>query len=177
MVNFLWGNIFRHSRKDRHLQAILKECPLFEHLSAGELRFLAEIVHVRSYQPGEVVFFEGEIGVGMYIICHGEIEVYARYNDEEELVATLSAGDFLGESSLVEVESRRTATARAKQELKTIGFFKTDLKEITARSPLLGVKILTALGQVLALRLRATSEKIIELKQEVNRFKESRPTP
>ncbi len=41
---------------------------MFQTLSRKELRFVADTVHQRTFKPGEPIFRQGEIGVGMYII-------------------------------------------------------------------------------------------------------------
>ncbi|MEL4474505.1 cyclic nucleotide-binding domain-containing protein, partial [Shewanella algae] len=86
-----------------------------------ELRFLKETVHVRTYRPGEIVFRQGELGIGMYIVVKGAIEIFVENLDEAGetqtlFVTRLTNGDFLGELSVIETNSRRTATAVATEE-------------------------------------------------------------
>jgi hypothetical protein len=75
MVNFIWDNIFKRSERAKDLLHILGENYLFETLSKSELRFVKEMVHVRNYRPGEVVFRQGEIGVGMYLVASGSVDI------------------------------------------------------------------------------------------------------
>lgn len=175
MVNFIWENMFRKDFAEQSELEVLRNCYLFETLSKNELRFLKETVHVRSYRPGETVFRQGELGIGMYIIVKGAVEIFLE-NPMAEAVASnslfvtrLSAGDFFGELSLVETNSRRTATSIASEDTTLIGFFKPDLMDIIERQPPTGVKILFRLGEVLGRRLKETTTKVTELKRELKR--------
>src|SRR3972149_9805335 len=61
------------------------------------------------FQPGEVIFSEGDKGDKMYVIRSGEVEV----ERNGKIVETLSAGGIFGQMALID-GSPRAATARAK---------------------------------------------------------------
>lgn len=176
MVNYMWDNLFRRDDQDLDVQEALRQTIVFQSLSKKELRFVQDTCHVRTFKSGEAVFRQGEIGVGMYILLRGSLEVYVdQLIDEDlppknQLVTRLRSGDFLGELSLVENNSRRTATAIAAEESKLIGFFKPDLLEILDRQPATGVKILLRLSEVLGRRLKETTQKVSELKEDISRM-------
>lgn len=172
MINYVWENIFRDKDKHQNLRHKIKQNILFQDLNSSEASLVEKIVNVRHYRPGEHIFRQGEVGVGMYIIASGIVNIYV-----EELKAStgtpytthvtqLKAGDFFGELALVESEGRRSASATAHEETVLIGFYKPDLTEIIDRSPSAGVKILLRLGEVLGARLRQTTARITELKKE-----------
>jgi CRP/FNR family transcriptional regulator, cyclic AMP receptor protein len=173
MVNYIWENIFKRSDSQRDLMHILGENYLFESLTKNELRFVKELVHARNYRPGEIIFRQGEIGVGMYVIASGSVDILVedipvdRPEKQTVFVTRLGPGDFFGELSLVEDNGRRTATAISSVETKLIGFFKPDLMEIVERNPSTGVKIVTRLAEILGKRLKETTMKVTELKREI----------
>ena len=174
-VNFMWENLFRRENKSRTITSKIKENVLFQDLTPIELKILENIIHVRNYRAGETIFKQGELGVGMYIIAKGKVNIYveeieASSGDSRSILVTqLEEDDFLGDLALVENNGRRSATAVAHEECILIGFFKPDLIEVTKRSPSTGVKILLRLGEVLGSRLRETTSKITELKKELKR--------
>ena len=176
VVNFMWDNLFRKTDETLIVQEALRQTYVFKSLSKKELRFVQDTCHVRAFKAGEAIFRQGEIGVGMYILLRGAIEIYVdQFTDDDtpsknQLVTRLKAGDFLGELSLVENNSRRTATAIASEESLLIGFFKPDLFEILDRQPATGVKILLRLSEVLGRRLKETTIKVTELKEELVRM-------
>src|SRR5215471_14877606 len=71
----IWANIFRFGSRNQPLSEILHNIPLFQGLTPKELRILEHAVHVRTYQPEESVFSEGEPGAGMYVIRSGRVDI------------------------------------------------------------------------------------------------------
>jgi hypothetical protein len=70
------------------------------------------------FEPGEVIFEQGEEGDCAYFIQDGEVEVLrARDGQEPALVATLTGGHFFGEAALI-ANDPRNATIRAKTSTK-----------------------------------------------------------
>lgn len=171
MVNYIWDNLFRSTDRNQTIRTGLKENILFQDLSGSELRLLENIINVRQYRPGESIFRQGEVGVGMYIILSGTVNVYVEELQAQTAevrtthVTQLKAGDFFGELALVEEASRRSASATAHEDTVLIGFFKPDLVEIVERNASAGVKILLRLAEVLGTRLRQTTARITELKK------------
>ena len=179
MTNFIWENFFRKSDQHQEVLEALRQTFIFSALAKKELGFVKETVHVRMFKAGESIFRQGEVGVGMYVILKGSLDIFVdRFVADEtqpirtEMVTRLKAGDFLGELSLVEHNSRRTATAVACEDRVLIGFFKPDLFEILDRQPATGVRILLRLSEVLGRRLKETTLKVTELKEDMRRFSE-----
>lgn len=172
VVNFMWDNLFRDRDKNKPLRELLKKNILFQDLNLPQLAMVEKIVNVRHYRPGEPIFRQGEVGVGMYMILKGTVNIFVEEIDvssgtpSANHITLLKAGDFFGEMTLVEHESRRSASASAQEETTLIGFFKPDLIEVVERNPTVGVKILMRLGEVLATRLRQTTVRITELKKD-----------
>jgi CRP-like cAMP-binding protein len=172
VVNYMWDNLFRDRDKNKPLRELLKKNVLFQDLNFAQISMIEKIVNVRHYRPGEPIFRQGEVGVGMYMILSGTVNIFVEELDVStgsptaNHVTLLKAGDFFGEMTLVEHESRRSASASAQEETTLIGFFKPDLIEVVERSPTVGVKILMRLGEVLATRLRKTTVRITELKKD-----------
>ncbi|NJL24404.1 MAG: cyclic nucleotide-binding domain-containing protein [Calothrix sp. SM1_5_4] len=107
-MSFMWDNLFRRRDENQEVMEALRQTHIFHPLSKKELRFVQETVHVRSFKPGEAIFRQGEIGVGMYILLRGSLDIFVDHTLDEDLparshlVTRLRAGDFLGELSLVE---------------------------------------------------------------------------
>lgn len=169
-----WKDLFTSERDNNPVGRAIRENTLFQDLSLYELRYLEKIVHIRKYDAGELIFSQNEIGIGMYIIAKGSIDIKVlptsrqESPNEEVLITTLGIGAFFGEQALVESESKRTATAIAKEPSVLIAFLKPDLMDIIHRKPSLGVKITLQLSRVLGKRLKRTTERLSEyaLKEE-----------
>jgi CRP/FNR family cyclic AMP-dependent transcriptional regulator len=183
-MNYLWDNLFRRGKKVDDIRSLLRDNILFQDLAERELRFVESLVHVRRFHAGEPVFRQGEVGVGMYLIAKGRIEIFvsdpnapAKKSDESRdiFITQLTANDFFGELALVEDNGRRTASALARDESLLIGFFKPDLTEVLERNPEAGIKISLRLAEVLGQRLKETTEKVSELRRAIKDLREPPP--
>jgi len=169
-MDSFWGNIFRpRQKKEDPIITCLKRIPIFENLNRRELEALERIIHERVYKPGEVIFHQGDAGVGMYIIEKGVVQII--YEPTNQLLAELTDGEFFGELALLD-ESPRSATAMAKTECKMLGFFQSDLFGLLERDPRLGVKIVLELARIIGERLKHSNEQISRLREEVRQLKE-----
>ncbi len=68
-----------------------------------------------SYEPGQVIFREGEAGDSMYVVLEGEIDIRVR----DKIIDTSGPGHIIGEMALVD-KSPRSATAVAKTTCKVV---------------------------------------------------------
>lgn len=164
VVDSFWGNIFRQTDEES-VYSLLRDIPLFDELSSGELSLVKSILHRREYDPGEVLFHQGNPGVGMYIIQEGIIEIV--YEPTDNTLAELSDGDFFGELALLN-ETPRSATAVAKTESVLYGLFRPDLLGLVEREPSLGVQLLLRMSQVISERLIHSNEQVEELRERVH---------
>lgn len=166
MPNSYWNNIFeKNGRHQVNLDIVLKKVPFFSRLKKSELREFKRIIHHRHYKKNEVIFYEDEPGVGMYVIEKGKIGIYKNFDeDTREQLAILRSGEFCGEMALLD-ESPRSATAVALEHTDLLGLFRPDLFDLINRKPRLGNKILLKLAQMIAERLRLSNDELQEVKQ------------
>lgn len=171
MVDFLWDNLFKKNKQEEIAIKRLKKTHLFSQLTRKELVLLSKHLHIRQYRPKEPVFRQGEMGVGLYVVIQGHVNIHSRNDLEletkETLITRLGPGDFFGELALVEENDRRTASASACDEALLAGFFQPDLHEMIDRYPNLAVKILLRLSEILGTRLKETTTTVSALKREL----------
>lgn len=147
--------------------AALKAVPLFSDLSSRELKKVVRLLHEREYQPGEVIFREGEPGHGMYVINKGAVRIVVKTVTGEQELTVLTAPQFFGEMALLE-DAPRSASSVAIERTSLLGFFEPDLEGLIERDSELGSKILWRLARMMAARLRATNEKFKEQRTGVS---------
>jgi CRP-like cAMP-binding protein len=81
---------------------LLERHPLLVNLTPDQLERLAKVGDVESYNPAETIVAEGSLGDALFLILSGQVAVHKG----PQTFATLSAGDFFGEMSLVEPAPR-----------------------------------------------------------------------
>lgn len=162
--NPLWDNFFTKSI-DESIYTLLKSIPLFNNLKRNELAQLERSMHLRDYNANEVIFMEGEPGAALYIIKSGEVEIYKNYEREPIKLVTLSSGMFFGEMALFD-ESPRSATAVVSKKCELLALSEPDLAIFSHKNAKIGLKIVTSLGQILSVRLRAANEQIERFEME-----------
>src|ERR1044072_3761519 len=110
----LWETLKRWKRLSPELDRIqfLKTVPFFNELSNWQLKTVGEIVFERTYQPGEMVFEQGQPGAAIFLIVEGEVVVEMIRDHHATPLATLEKGAFFGEMALLD-EAPRSASARS----------------------------------------------------------------
>jgi CRP-like cAMP-binding protein len=160
-VNKLWENIFkpRQNKKDE-IDDILMKIPVFQDLKPRALKKIKCILHHREYKTNESIFSQGDVGLGMYIIERGSVEIVC--DPERHILAELQDGDFFGELALLD-DSPRSASAITKTPCRMLCFFKPELLDLLDRDPKLGCRILFKLAWTLGERLKTTNQQVKEL--------------
>src|SRR3954469_14039821 len=146
--------------------AALKHVPLFDHLSNRDLKKVARLLHERMYQPGEVIFREGDPGAGMFIVRKGKVNIVIRRPDgSDQLLTPIGERQFFGEMALLEA-APRSASAVAVEKAELLGFFEPDLESLIERDSKLGSKVVWNLARLMAYRLRGMNDTLRKQRQE-----------
>ena len=109
---------------------------------------------MNSYQPGELIFVQGQPSECVYLIESGEVELLESTEDMRTLrIAKLIKGDLLGEMALVD-ERPRAFTARAVTETTVSIVSREQFVKLMFRDPAEGLRYLGAFFE----RLRAMNK-------------------
>jgi CRP/FNR family transcriptional regulator, cyclic AMP receptor protein len=145
-------NFFRDAVDGRRIQE-LKGLTLFKALSARELRELDELLHERSYHKDEVIFDEGDVGLGLFVVVKGRVKASSSHPALHHLAPEFGPGDFFGELALFE-EAQRTARVVALEPTEVLALFRTEFFSLLERDRSIGVKILFELSRTVVSRSR-----------------------
>jgi len=104
--------------------------PLFGELDHHDLSHAAGWLRDVRLQPGEILIQEGTLPYEIFVLEEGSVEVLRG----EERVATLGAGEVVGEMGLMEQE-RRMATVRAITEVRAVALHADDLEAMSEQMP------------------------------------------
>jgi CRP-like cAMP-binding protein len=99
----------------------------------------------RLYADGEAIVRQGEVGDCMYVVQAGRVDVVQSTLIGEQHLAFLEAGDFFGEMSVFEKETR-SATVRAVGEARVLKVDKKTLLRRIKEDPLLAVNLLQTMS-------------------------------
>lgn len=128
--------------------------PLFEGLSAQEVKAMCSFMTCYAAERGSVLMHEGEQGNALLVVLTGSVDVVKRKVDGEKVhVATLGPGQTLGEMSLIDGQPR-FASCIADEPVDFALLTRAALNEILMTHPRLGNKILLLLLSLFTERLR-----------------------
>src|SRR5580700_2873886 len=132
---------FLHATSDHERLRELKKMCLFTDLSPRELREVDELLHERTYEKDEIIFDEGDIGLGLYIVINGKIKILSSHAGLQQLAPEFCCGEYFGEMALFD-EAPRTARAIAAEPSKVVGLFRTEFFSLLQRNQHIASKIL-----------------------------------
>jgi len=132
-----------------YAEKVRKEA-LFQGLSEAEIALVISIGEVKHYEPGEVVFKEGDEAVHIYVIEEGTLAIQTK---ERETIYTAAAGDILGWSTLM-LPYMRTASAFAVEKARVVVIEQAKLQKFCEQNLPIGYKITRNVGSIIAARMR-----------------------
>ena len=116
----------------------------------------------KTYQPGEDIVTEGEIGECMYVIQQGTAEVIRTESGVPTVVDTIHAGELFGEMAIVQ-QTVRSSTVRARDAVRAITIDRRTFLRRIQEDPSLAMSVL----EVMCRRVRNLDTTIAQLKQEL----------
>jgi CRP-like cAMP-binding protein len=110
---------------------LLRRMPLFAELDAQQIRLIAAQLREETYEPGDTVMRQGEIGETFFVIESGRLQVTVSQNGDEKVIAERGPGEYVGEIALL-LEVPRTATVTAMTRTKVLALQREDFNRLVA---------------------------------------------
>ena len=95
---------------------------------------------LKNYEPGAVIFREGDAGESFHIICRGSVTVSSDQDGQEVILSYLKVGAYIGEIALID-NVPRTATVRAATPTETIALDRAAFAEMMQQFPQLHASV------------------------------------
>ena len=129
------------------------DSPILGLLVTTDRAQLARLMVEHRYEPGEILFKEGDIGEGMYIIRSGRVAVIKGDFDSPTVLGYRGPGEIIGEMALLE-DRPRSASVVAIEDLQVLCISRENFQQFLESNSAVGMGILG----VLSSRLRAADE-------------------
>jgi hypothetical protein len=143
---------------------IIEKVPLFQTAGEDLIREIVLNLTPVVFTPGDTIVTAGEVGFQMYFISQGSVDVLSA--DKQTVYATLTAGQFFGEISLL-LSMPRTATIRAREYCDLYRLDKDNFDRVIQRYPDFAERI-----NELAEKRKAESEALQKTKESESKEKE-----
>ena len=137
----------------------LRSVSIFSDLSDVELASISKKMTPYSYSKGEFIVMEETEGQQCYFIIHGSVKITRSSKEGREVIlAILTAGEFFGEMSLLDGESR-SANVLTLEETKVLALNRNDFMATLEEYPRVSIQLL----KELTIRLRKSDLQIASL--------------
>jgi CRP-like cAMP-binding protein len=142
--------------KAAEIVELLGRVPVFSTLEQDDLGRIAQLAVPRSFEPGQIVFREGDASDTCYVVRSGRARAIREHADGRTItLATFGPGDIFGELAMFEDELR-SATVEAVQHTSVVAVLGPDMRRLMVEHPEISIRLVAALGR----RLRETNDRL-----------------
>src|SRR6267378_5103642 len=142
--------------RSKEVVELLGRVPVFSTLVQDDLERIAQFAVPREFEPGEVVFREGDSSDTCYVVRDGRARAVRTHRAGRTItLATFGPGDIFGELAMFEDE-RRSATVEAVEPTTVVAVLGPDMRRLMTEHPEISTRLVVALGR----RLREANERL-----------------
>jgi CRP/FNR family transcriptional regulator len=135
---------------------LLGRVPVFSTLVHSDLERIAQLAVPRRFEPGQMVFREGDASDTCYIVREGHARAVHEHRDGRTItLATFGPGDIFGELAMFEDELR-SATVEAIEPTSVVAVLGPDMRRLMSEHPEISTRLVVALGR----RLREANARL-----------------
>ena len=144
------------------LQLPLHQIPLLRDFEPDQIERLRTRLEPVAWPAGHVIFRHGDPGSCLYLVTSGRASVHLRHDDEGIRLVTFAPGAVFGELALLD-RGPRSATVTADEDLAGFGLSEESFSVLCQTEPDIAIKLLSALGRELSVRIRYANMTIQQL--------------
>lgn len=124
----------------------LTRAPLFSELSQREMEFLLARAVARPYATGEMIFQEGELCAGMFVVESGSVRIFKTSpGGREQVLALDGPGSSIAELPVFD-GGNYPASASAVGEARLVFISKQDFRALCLQHPEVALKVIKMVG-------------------------------
>lgn len=140
--------------------ALLASVDVFADLEERELAEIASVAVPRTFERGEILFREGDVGDTCYVVRSGAVIIrrdHAGDSGRSLTLAEFRTGAFFGELAMFGGETR-SATAETLEDTTVVALLSSDIQRVMRTSPQIAFKMCAGLAD----RLRDANERLLQ---------------
>ncbi len=138
---------------------LLRTVPIFSELQDNILEKISSLMQVRTYSKDQMILMEEALGDSFFVISKGSVKITRLSEDGREVIlAMLGEGEFFGEMSLLDGETR-SANVVAIEDAEVMVLNRNDFLSLLERYPRIAISLLEELTR----RLRKSDQQIESL--------------
>tara|TARA_B100000315_G_scaffold33171_1_gene27832 strand:- start:611 stop:1072 length:462 start_codon:yes stop_codon:yes gene_type:complete len=146
------------------LKVLMCEVPQFDKLDSGEIEIMADHVEYRKMPAGTILLEEGSSGDSLYYVIGGIVEIRKEAMDgTQSILSQFTKGAAIGEMGLIDMNSKRSATAKVVEESEFLVLTRKNFNDIIEKNPKIAIKVLISIACTISSRLRHTSGRFADI--------------
>lgn len=127
--------------------AALARVPIFNELAEEELHFLSDRAVTRRYAAGELIFSEGELCAGLYVVESGQVRIFkTSAGGREQVLGSEGPGASIAELPVFD-GGTYPASASAVADSTLLFVSKKDFQALCLEHPEVALKVLRVVGK------------------------------
>jgi CRP-like cAMP-binding protein len=145
----------------------LRRIKIFADLEDRQIEDLVECMEVVTCTPHVYIIRKGEHGDSLFLVLEGEVRARLLLDGQETSVATIGAGGFFGEVSLLD-EGPRSADVISNEKCVLLKLSAESFQRLKNTKPELALSFLAGLGKTIVGRLRTITKRYHDSYQLLN---------
>lgn len=145
-------------------ETVFDNLEIFQGLNSREIRQLLRASESVSFSAGETLFEEGDPADAMYLLESGELEVRTSSGvDDDVVLAQLGAGSVVGEMSILEGDTKRSASVIALCDVQAFRLTRDAFQKLRGVRNRAAYRLILNLAEILADRRRKSDARLNEV--------------
>ena len=140
---------------------VLRRSDLFHYLDENDLRIVEKMCQVEVFEPGDIIFRQGEEAEKIYVIEEGLVSIIMEMGPtDKRQIQAASNFEYFGWAATIP-PYRRLRTAKAIERTKVCSFNGMELRKLYDTNPRLCAAIAGGVAYVISQRLKAAFDQVM----------------
>jgi len=161
-IEWAEDDLLREVGTGSSLELPLDRVPLLRDFEADQVERLRGWLEPVAWPAGHVIFRHGDPGSSLYLVTRGRASVHLLHDDGDIRLVTFAPGAVFGELAILD-RGPRSATITADEDLAGFGLSEASFAMLCQKQPDIAIKLLSALGRELSVRIRYANMTILQL--------------